>query len=220
MAVTLTIVDKADGTGATATIAGSTGTNTVYAQDFGGDLGTGLWVSKGTRSGDGTVSLSLAVGHYFAYVSGAAVSPVVYKRIRDAVVARLKLLGLAGIVNKNIVGREIRIQRDLALPCCVVSYGTPSMDLRAGVLSLDEVVYPIDVAFFDKDNESHDKDGTYTLWEEKAAKGFRNQRLTGVSEVFNCAVTPGPAIDFEAWKSNEFLGALTLKFSSRESRGI
>lgn len=70
MALTLTIVDQADGTGATATIAGSGGlAMTVYTQTFSGDLGAGVWTVSGTRTGDGDVDLSLAAGHYFAYAA-------------------------------------------------------------------------------------------------------------------------------------------------------
>lgn len=62
---TLAVADNGDGTGAVATITGSENgsvTNTVYVWD--GDS----WEDSGDRTGNGTVSLSLAIGKYWAYV--------------------------------------------------------------------------------------------------------------------------------------------------------
>jgi|GEM_PF-3866914 len=78
---TLALVDKADGSGAVATISGSTpgATNTVYTASWGG-VGTLTWTARGSRAGNGTVDLSLPPGIYLAYVvsvlDGQAVSPV------------------------------------------------------------------------------------------------------------------------------------------------
>jgi len=234
MALTLTITDLADGTGATATIAGSSGANTVYTQAFDGDLGSGAWTSGGTRSGDGDVTLSLAAGHYFAYVVNAGVaSPVVYlvvttgassvvKQILDAVQARLRLIAYSDIDAANIEIREIRTDENMELPCCIVSESqlAVGMNPKDGPLSRDDVVYPIDVAFFAASNRSHLDIGQHTLWLERAAKAFRNQRLSGVVTVTKCEVTPGIPVDRDAWVSNKFVGALTLKFTSRETRGL
>ena len=63
----LNVADNADGTGATASIAGSVNgtTNTVYYAPY----GSTAWVNGGNRSGDGTVSLSItSSGLYWAYV--------------------------------------------------------------------------------------------------------------------------------------------------------
>lgn len=67
---TLTAADNADGTGAVATIADSDAgtTNRVYVANAVG----GTWTLAGTRTGDGIVALSLAVGVYFAYATSAA----------------------------------------------------------------------------------------------------------------------------------------------------
>jgi hypothetical protein len=67
---TLTASDNGDGTGAVATIAGSTAgsMNRVYTVSAAG----GSWTLAGTRTGDGVVALALSAGVYFAYVSSAA----------------------------------------------------------------------------------------------------------------------------------------------------
>lgn len=64
--VTITVADNADGTGGVATLSGSTGgaTNNVYVS---ADSPISFSLA-GTRSGDGTVALSLVAGDYLAYV--------------------------------------------------------------------------------------------------------------------------------------------------------
>ena len=61
--------DKADGTGATATISGSTAgsANTVYTAPWTGAGGNLTWTASATRTGDGAVSLSLSNGFYLVY---------------------------------------------------------------------------------------------------------------------------------------------------------
>lgn len=85
---TLVIVDNGDGT-LTATISGSTAgtTNTVYYLPA--DMLSEDWTELGSRSGDGDVTESLAVGAYWFHVVSAgisdeAVSNVVYARVTDA----------------------------------------------------------------------------------------------------------------------------------------
>ena len=82
----LSVTDAGDGTGATATVSGSDGvtTNTVYTTAW----GAAAWTSGGARSGDGTVSLSLGNGRYFAYCvsaygTAAAVSVPVLFAVTD-----------------------------------------------------------------------------------------------------------------------------------------
>jgi hypothetical protein len=72
---TLSLADNGDGTGATATITGNTwGTNTVYVAPS----PYAAFTSYGTRSGDGTLTISVPVGKYIAYTSGpSGVSPPV-----------------------------------------------------------------------------------------------------------------------------------------------
>lgn len=80
MALGISITDSANGTGGTATITGSDSaqTATIYAQR----AGTRVWSSAGSRSGNGTLSLTLTPGYYFAYCQGTvssttSLSPVI-----------------------------------------------------------------------------------------------------------------------------------------------
>lgn len=65
VAASLSVVDNGDGT-QTATISGgsSGASNVVYVQSF----GSSSFSPTGSRTGNGTVALSLAAGRYFAYV--------------------------------------------------------------------------------------------------------------------------------------------------------
>src|SRR5262245_20526508 len=78
MALSLTLSDLADGTGATATVAGAdNATVTVYTMA----AGASSWTSSGSRTGNGTLALSLSPNYYFGYAQGTvsgspAVSPV------------------------------------------------------------------------------------------------------------------------------------------------
>ena len=198
-------------------------------------MGTG----RHAGTGDGTVTLTMVPGHYFAHVvNGSTVSPVVYfvvtsgaesiyRQITEAIQARLRLLTLDGIVSASIVIREIRTDRDVTLPGVVISYDKTTENLKAGTLSMDDVIYAVNVDFFAADNQGHDaqgqedrKDATYTLWLQKAARAFRNQRLPGVVGVWCSGIQAGPAIDRDAWIANKFVGALRLSFTSREGRGL
>lgn len=70
---TLSITNLGNGTGATATILGSAGgcTNTVYAVPALNPTGIVVPIASVSRTGDGTVSLSLPTGWYAAYVESS-----------------------------------------------------------------------------------------------------------------------------------------------------
>ena len=68
---TLTVADKEDGTGATATIAGGDvgQTNRVFTSEFTGATGTlDAWTLQGTLVGNGNVDLPVGTGYFFTYV--------------------------------------------------------------------------------------------------------------------------------------------------------
>jgi hypothetical protein len=107
----LSIVDQADGTGATATIAGAAGyANKVLVYT----LDTFELVGTFTRSGNGDVDLILAAGRYFGvltcddfYATAAnfLVTDVVAsydETLHDQVLSAVQALGLAGIDLANI----------------------------------------------------------------------------------------------------------------------
>ncbi|MFA6245188.1 MAG: hypothetical protein WC655_29865, partial [Candidatus Hydrogenedentales bacterium] len=109
---TLTWADTGDGTGGTATVAGSyaASTNTIYYASYAGDSETMTWTSAGSRTGDGTVAVSLASGHYLLrchsavgsdasdssilYITVSNSTEVVEYRLATAIQARIQALTL------------------------------------------------------------------------------------------------------------------------------
>lgn len=245
---TLTIADQADGTGATATVAGSTGgtTNTCYYQNFDGALGTDTWTDGGNRVGDGTIDVALSTGHYIAYIESTdgeqvQASNVVYFVVTDAteesvhyqcmtaVQARIRALSLTGIVNASVVVKKLphskiwQASDGIALPAVIITPQREQMPPRAGVTAKDDIGYGVLVTIVDSDNQertlaaNHNK---YLVWRQKIAKAFRNQRLSGVSEIIIGVIEPGDPVVPTAWLAQLFASALLLRFTSREGRGL
>jgi hypothetical protein len=243
----LSIADHADNTGATATLDGAAlgSENVIYVQSFQGDLGTGAWQSAGSLNNNGTLTLALATGHYFAYAASSgggntAISNIVYCVVTDglealharcltAVQARIRSLALAGLSADNIVIQKLPLDRPLVgsggigLPAIVLSPRREAMPITAGTNGLDDVQHDVLVAMFDRDNQEPTLQlnlDRQLLWRQQVARAFRNQRLTGVPEVINAAVEPAEGLLQEAWKQELLVSALLLRFTSRETRGF
>lgn len=241
----LIVTDHGDNTGASATISGAaTGsTNTVYVQDFGGDLGSAAWISAGEIEGNGEVLLELPPGHYFATVVSSlfgnqAVSNVAYFVVTDGVEsihtrclaaaqARIQLLALEGLAGESVVIEKLPAGRNLTagvgLPAVVLSPHRAAMPATAGTNSSDDVHYDVLVAIFDRDNQEPTLAANlnrHFLWRQQIARAFRNQRLAGVPEVINAEVEPAEGLLDEAWKRELMTSAVLLRFTSRETRGF
>lgn len=242
----LTMTDQADGTGATATITGAAGTtNTVYYQAFTG-LGTSTWTSGGSRTGNGTVDVVLATGHYLAYVKAtnsagaASVSTPVYFTVTDAsnakhydilvgVQARIQSLSLSGVASASVLVYKIEAPRILelpgaaALPAVLITPAIERSNPREGVTTADTVVYGVRVMLLEKDNQEPTMTANlnrHLLWKEKIRRAFQNQALTGVAPVYTCAVEPSECVIPGAYIQGYMASTLLLRFSVRESRGI
>ncbi len=244
----LAATDNGNGTGAVATISGSTaGTaNTVYAQFVNGELGTSTWTSYGSRIGDGTVSLSLAVGYWWLKVEstsafGSATSNLVYlavtsgtlalwERILTAAQARIQTLSLSGVPSGNVLVRKVLTDRDVGagktyqFPVIQLAPGPrESMNPTLGTTERDDVSYPVLVAMIDPDPQhNHTTNRARNLlWREKIAKAFRNQKLAGLTEIYTCAVEPSSIIHPANWlESALYTSFLVIRFTSRETRGL
>lgn len=145
---TLTIADNGDGTGAVVTIAGSTAgsTNQVYTVSRSG----GSWTLGGSRTGNGTVVVTLATGGYLVYVlsslsGGYAISAVStfsvtdstlasgrVQQISDALVAELAAADLAGAFAETLAAtRTYTTDLSLTVPVGTLSVSVvPSHTIR------------------------------------------------------------------------------------------
>lgn len=229
---TLSVVDAADGTGATATISGSSGgSNTVYTQSVDGVIGAGSWSLGGTRTGDGAVTLSLAKGYYFAYcLTGSTLSGLSYFGVTDgldpvpdrcfaAVKSRLQLLNLDCTV--RVYDYTFAADPAVKHPCTLLTTeGTRQTD-EAALNGRDDWGHEIRVLIRDSGVAFDEAmKARFRLWRQAITRAFQNQRLPGVIESVRCKVSPGPLLrqvpDLKRVAESE----LTVRCICREVRGL
>ena len=242
MPTTYTYTDQGDGTGVTLTIAGGGAgdSHTAYVQAFSGGLGSsGTWTSGGSRIGNGAIDLSLTNGHYFGYVvSDGTPSSVeyfvstggttsVHYRCLDAVRSRILLCDLEDLDDASVIIRQLPSDRgfddgEYTLPGIVISQiGVENQSPAEGTNIRDDVQYPVTITILAAGNQdlvtSQEK---YLKWREQINRALRNQRLTGVDEVYRVTVTPGPITSPNAAWNNYYHSQLIIRCVSREIRGI
>lgn len=239
---TLTVADNADLTGVVATIASSNvaATNTLYRQRVDGELGSGTWTSSGSRTGDGTIAVSLAVrGFYWWYVKSvlsgeSTISNLAYEPVTDgdddvitraiaAIVARIKLLTLTDI-GDDVFTRPLSDDPTLpTLPCCIVCEEPTPRQFAGGTNIRDDVGYPIQVLFMASTGLGPDAPvGKYRQWFQSAERAFRFQRLAGLTEAYGaCTIEPLKTLDPQRPVLYEkMVAGFTVRVATREVRGL
>lgn len=237
MSLTLTVVDDADGDGATATIAGSVvgSTNTVSVQAADGET----WTEIGERTGDGTLALALDPGYYWAKcdsVSGGntTVSNVVrfgvttagqsvHERILDAVRAEIQGMVTAGLLpglRAEQVHRKM-VPDDKAVMFPAVFITPEAAETFTVVTNLrDDIGYPAVVYLANRNAKEYTAGlPPFLLWRHRIIRRFRTQRLTAVREVFGCTIEPNVVIDPKLPWYDYVVSAFLLRFKAREYRG-
>ena len=238
MPITLSIADNGDGTGATATISGSdAATNTVYYQV----PGSGTWLSGGTRTGDGTVTLSLPEGYFFAYCQGQvsgvdAVSAVVglfgvtsqaqaiQYTLMAAVESHVKAIiaQLPGIKDTRVVKSLVVNPKVMTLPAVVITPYSQESKL-GGTNQRSDWGRPVAVSVIGRTDEDYTKRlADWLWWRERLIRYFDRRRLAEVPEQYNTIVEPNPIINFQGkpgayqWLVSSF----GLRFSTRELKAV
>lgn len=244
---TLAVADNEDATGTTATITTSNAgaTNTLYRSSVSGEVEAGTWTSSGSRTGDGTISVSLTTrGYYFWYVKSvllteSTISNLVYCPITDgedavltrciaAVVSRLQLLTLSGIPTASIVAiTDIAGLNPASVPNypCVLVGREPTPHRISGVLNdRDDIGYPIQVLNCDSDSLGSQSDvARWDKWREQEERAFRYQRLPGVAESqLACEIEPLKILDpaFKPPIYDKVVSGFTIRANCREVRGL
>jgi hypothetical protein len=235
----IAVSDNANNTGAVVTISGSTvgSTNTVYRAAYNGDMGTLTWTSSGSRSGDGTVAVSCTHGYFWWYVlsstaGGTAISNLVNQNVTDgqlailtqivaAVVARMKLVSLAGIGDKVY---ELKSQKHIvpAHSCCLV-FRDPVVPITQDDATniREDIGYPVQIAMIAPDPLTDNSPiQIYDLWRQQAERAFRNQRLPGVAGVIWTRVEPAMVLDPVPAFYARVITAFTVRVTSREPHGL
>lgn len=243
MALALFITDDADGTGATATITGADAgsTVTIYAQS----LRVPTWQAAATRTGDGSVSVTLDGGLYFAYASGlvstvVSVSPVrgpfavtsgttsVYERILDAVEDEIYTLANAGTLPNFTATTRTVLQQpkaNLAIASYPCIFLTPSgtETKYPGNNNRDDWGKPVLLSIYHEGTISGtDIVPRVGLWRERLFRHFHRKRLSAVTEIYDCDVQPNPILQTSSPQENPprptLLSSMTLNFKTREPR--
>lgn len=237
--------DSANGTTAVATIAGSGGTdtNTLYKVAWSGAAGSLSFSSVGSRSGDGTISVSTAVGSWLwmleSVVAATSVKTVVVNyqpttdgtssgdpvllRAMNQMKTQIVALGLTGISSSNVYikwsARAFDTTTD-PVPQIVISPAPMPEGMIQQLTGTDMLQYPVAVTIIDKLNQDYTGNISRNLkWREKISREFRYRNLDNqVSEVIYVEVEPKPQIDLNWFNKNYFGSTLVFRIHSRETR--
>lgn len=247
----LTIADDADGSGGTATVAGSTGgtTNTLYSQTINGELGSATWTSRGSRTGDGTISVSISsptTYYWWKLVStdgsDTDVSNLVYQPLTDgteavhyrfmlAIQARLQGLTFAAqsgggsIASADIVVRKVAIDQEGHIPdkpCILIAPGAREKINHAGGTNIrDEVSYPVGIVILAADNRALTTNlAAHLKWREQIVRALENFRPTSVPEINRSTVDPEAIFPLPQWMKNLVASAVVCQGEAWQSRGL
>lgn len=248
MALAITWTDAEDGTGGTLAVTGADSATTVtaYAQavDATG-LRTPTWTSKGTRSGDGSMTVSLDPGYYWLHVAGTvsgspAISNLAYayateatdalaSRCMDALAARISGLTMAGAsdtagtasypnarVYKQVLPQEGLVQ----YPCVLLTLEGESESQEGTTTNKDDIGYPIQVAVVDRaDSLQPTRRKLWLKWRQQVFRAIRNQRLAGVTESLIVKVTPRLVFDPRLPSYQVVILGFLARCLCRETRG-
>lgn len=149
-----------------------------------------------------------------------AADKAVHWQVLEAAQERVRALRLAEIPDAQVYVKRLPTDRGCTLPAVVLSpvlieTEAPGTNIR------DDVGYPVQVTIVTVGNQDLDVDERELLWRERIAQAFRGQRLPTVAEVYICRWEPGSIIDPNLFHDeNLFVSAFTLRFMSREIRGL
>lgn len=234
---TLSITDAGTGVAATATISGSTlgTTNTIKAQAV-ADRGNTTWVTLGSRSGDGTVALTLsASGYWWFQVESSSggeqvLGNLVYARVHDdadamqkqvwdGCLARLQEVTFDGIPTSSIHQQHEMKLDEIAKPCIVLTLeGGLSETEERVVNERDDLGLPIGVIFLDDVNA--EEGGSRLLWRQQAMDALRNQHLTDMPESKTCIIEPAPILGEKGQLADLWWSGFVARFWIRKTRGL
>lgn len=235
MPPSITAADNQDGTGVTVTISGTTGTNTLYSQSV--STPSEGWVSRGTRSGDGTIVAAVVGFHWFHVIESAVSSPsnvviqtgtlsaasLHYRCMTSAqsIVNMLTLTGLSTVVLRRFPW--VRAEEEANKPMVIIAHpGSETMRPNEGTNQRDDVGYPVLVAVYDRDAQANDSDlDKYLLWRQQLARSFRhNTELPALPEITRTIVEPGRIVEPAEYVNGVLYSPLLVRFISREPRGV
>lgn len=245
MPLTITIADNLDGTGAVATVAGSTAgsTNVVTVWGHSGAVGGLTSQATGSRTSDGTVALSLSNGAHFAIcvstLAGVSTvsSPVYFHSTTagDSILWRILQVTYATLQGMTLSGYSASDVYVSKLPFDPKSPGAnqkritihPTREaIERKLNSHDDYTFPVMVAMIWPSNQDATTNQRIELNNrqlvENAFKITPTKDVWGgagtVPEVQDCIVVPGSVVLPEAFAQQLDVGAVVLNVVARLSR--
>lgn len=233
MSATVTITDNADGTGATAVVAGTSGAGVVaHVGQTTGLVGSVPFSFSFSRTGDGSLPFAITrKGLYFAYtlVGGLPVDlsyfavtdgkHAVATRVRAAVVSTIKSLLIPPAL--NVYEQMFPDETNVKFPCVICTVDGTQESEALILNNHDDIGRPVKVMIADRaDKWEHRKLPDYELWRQSIDRCFRNQQLIGVPESVVCKIEPYVIVDPNARQYQHMVSGFVVRAVCRETRGI
>lgn len=144
----------------------------------------------------------------------------------ESIQARIISLALQDILPSNVlILKRLRdVESDLPAnpkyPCILIGpVGSETLNPNAGTNLRDEIVYPINVAMLDIDNQDQEANfDRNLLWRERIRRKLNNCRFEDVPEVVRVTVQPGTIVDPQMFDNNKYASVLGIQVTSREDR--
>ena len=232
MAATLTIADDEDGTGATATVAGggAGAANVVTVYKATGRVGSMVGTAY-TRTGNGTLSLPVARGLWFAllttdgvpagmvYFAATSGLDAVATRVRRAVADTIRLLNIPPA--ERVYEQMIPDESNVSFPCVLVTVDGVQESQETGLSTVDDIGRPVKVAIADRGGKREaQKLAEYEYWRQSIDRCFRSQQLAGIPESVICRIEPNLIIDPNLPQYDYIVTGLVVRAVCREPRGV
>lgn len=146
----------------------------------------------------------------------------VWEAVLDAVVTGVQGLSLTGVSSGNVVRVwSPRLVKGVDSAPRVWVYPAGAEDQPGTLTGVDDISYPVGVTMARAGNQDREANIPAMLEaRQKVFRYFRNQRLSGVSEIQTCRAEPGPVLDPGKFADNVLWWTITLRFVSREARGV
>lgn len=243
MALTITVADNGDGSGAVFTVAGSQpgSANVVWVSRFQGSNAERPFQSAGTRSGDGTVAWGGEIGCYLATVistsagAAAASEPIafcvtdgtlsLYERVLEAVREFVLALALPGVASDPAKHRVCKIgaklQELLRTGEEAVYYIPAAESFEYSDNAYATVSLPVNVVLISKSGSTL-RGGLRELLlaREDCHLSFDASPLPDVPEIHTVDVQPGAVIDPGNWAQGYDVSVMTFIAKSEQVDGI
>jgi hypothetical protein len=234
VALGVTIQDQANGSGALATVAGSSGGSVAMWRAPVTASAIGTYVSVTSRTGDGTITVG-GTGYYSWYaVEGVTQTSAVYQPITaegDSVAERclvmvkdrIEALSLPGLDSGHVYAKALLgDQLDVEYPCVVVSFDSQAETPRGGTNMHDIVAVNIRVDAIDnRVGANGDEFRAQALnWRQRISRAIDHSHWDArVPEVMWAEVQPNQVFELSRENTLARWGVVTVSCVSRLLRG-